>query len=696
MNILQILPELNVGGVETGTLDLSRELVKLGHKAVVVSNGGELVKELEACGAIHYRLPVQKKSIIAILRNASKLAEIIQKENIDIVHARSRAPAWAGYWAARKTGRIFITTCHGYYRKHFFSYVMGWGKRVIVLSNVIARHMIEDFGVPYERIRLIARSVDQNKFRYIGPDTKRKDEFNVGIIGRLTPIKGHLSFIKAMSKVSRAVPKLKIWIVGDAPANRMSYKEQIQVLVRRLGLWHYTEFLGNQRDIPAILANLDLLVMATNTQEAFGRVIIEAQAAGVPVVATRVGGVIDIIEDGVNGLLVSPDDPQQMSEAVLKIYKDQGLAKTIAESAYKKVKEKYNVDLMVKSTLEAYEDARKNFNILMIKFSSVGDVILSTAAIRAVRKKFPANYKISFLVGNESKEVLLGCPYIDELIVCDLKNKDKGIAGLWKLGRELARKNFDLVIDLQNNRASHILSALSMSLERYGYYNNKFGFLLNHSIVDKKPPVDPLTHQFEMLKLLDIKLEGQHLELWPSQKDEEYIEELLGATWASANQKFVGINLGASTRWLSKNWPIASIAKFCEELSKQEILVIITGTQNEVPLANQLMSTLKNIKIINTCGKTTINQLACLVKKCAVFVSADSAPLHIAASVATPFVALFGPTDPARHLPPAKNYALIKKDLSCSPCYKANCKKNKCMQSITVEEVLEAVNKLLK
>ena len=164
MNILQILPELNVGGVETGTLDLAKHLVKLGHKAVVVSNGGTLVKELESFGAIHYQLPVHKKSIITFFSMIARLAEIIKKEEIDIVHARSRMPAWVAFFAARRTNRMFITTCHGYYKKHPFSYVMGWAKRVISPSNVIARHMIDDFFVPQERIRLIPRSVDLEKF----------------------------------------------------------------------------------------------------------------------------------------------------------------------------------------------------------------------------------------------------------------------------------------------------------------------------------------------------------------------------------------------------------------------------------------------------------------------------------------------------------------------------------------------------
>lgn len=246
MNILQILPELNVGGVETGTVDLARYLVKYGHKAVVVSNGGALVKELEAIGAVHYKLPVHKKSVFAILKAVPKLVEIIKKENIDIVHARSRAPAWVAYLACRRTQAVFVTTCHGYYSRHFFSSVMGWSKRVIALSNVIARHMIDDFGLPHERIRIIPRSVDIEKFKYISPDSKRKGVFNVGIIGRITPLKGHLHFIKAMARVARVAPHLKIWIVGDAPSSKEAYKDQIQVLVRRLGLSHCTEFLGTQ------------------------------------------------------------------------------------------------------------------------------------------------------------------------------------------------------------------------------------------------------------------------------------------------------------------------------------------------------------------------------------------------------------------------------------------------------------------
>ena len=696
MKILQVVPELNVGGVETGTVELARHLVRLGHKAVVVSAGGALVAELEAAGALHYTLAVHKKSLISMIRLVPRLVEIIKKEEIDIVHARSRVPAWISYFACRRTKAVFVTTCHGYYRKHVFSYVMGWGKRVIALSNAIARHMIEDFGVPHERIRLVPRSVDLEKFKFTSPDKKRKKDFNVGIIARITPLKGHLFFIKAMAKVARVVPNLKIWIIGDAPATRQAYKEQVQVLTKRLGLWHCTEFLGTQRDIPEILSQLDMVVLATVTQEAFGRVIVEAQAAGVPVVATKVGGVVDIIDDKETGLLVPPADPQSMAEAVIKLFKDPGLCSTMAEKALKKARSLYNTALFVENTLKVYEEALSNFKILIIKFSSLGDVILSTAALRSIREKFPRrSYHISLLVGQESRDAVLRCPFIDELLVCDLKSRDKGLRGLLNLSEMLRKKNFDLVIDLQNNRKSHILSYLSGGRLRYGFDNGKLSFLLNHRIKNDIPLMLPVPHQFRVLSMLGIELGDARLALWPSKEDESYIEELLSTEWLSSSQKIIWINISASVKWLTKNWPAQNILKLCFELNRRDMRVVITGTDKDLKGAQFLVNSLKGGKIINACDRTTINQLASLIKKCSVYISADSSPLHIAAAVNTPVVALFGPTDPRRHMPPADKCVVIKKDMVCGPCYKEQCKQIKCMQAIKPEEVLEAVEKLL-
>lgn len=696
MNVLQIVPELNVGGVETGTLDMAKYLALGGHKAVVVSNGGDLVKELISYGAIHYQLPVHKKSILTILCMIPKLCRIIEREQIDIVHARSRVPAWIGYFAARRSKRVFITTCHGYYKDHFASRVMGWGKKVIAISNVVARHMIDDFMVPYERIALIPRSVDLEKFQFVRKKRQHQEAFNVGIIGRIVPLKGHLYFIQAMAKVLRVIPELKVWIIGDAPPSKEAYKEQVRVLVRRLGLAHCTEFLGNQRDIPFIIKNLDLLVLATVTQEAFGRVIIEAQASGIPVVATSVGGVVDIIEDAKNGLLVPPADSQAIADACVRIFRNPDLADSLIENAYKKVKEQYTTELMAEKTLKVYTDALVHYKVLVVKLSSVGDVILSTAALRAIKEKFGSRYHITLLVGEEAKEAVLRCPYIDELVVCDFKGKDKGMRNFVSLGANLRRKYFDMAVDLQNSRRSHVLTWLSGAVARFGYDNGKLSVFLNHRIKLPQAPIDPVTHQFKILDALGVELKDPRLELWPSEDDRRYISGFLGSHWVNANQKLVGINVSASKRWTSKMWPLHAMAQLCDYLGKQDIRVVITGKGENDAYARQLIEKAKGTKPINACGKTTLNQLYCLIQQCHVFISGDSAPLHIAAAAGTPFIALFGPTDPRRHLPPAKRFTVIQKKLPCTPCYKSDCTHKKCMEAITAEEVFEAVTALLQ
>ncbi|MDP6685550.1 MAG: glycosyltransferase, partial [Candidatus Omnitrophota bacterium] len=153
MNILQILPRLDVGGVETGTLDLTKELVKRGHNVIIVSSGGRLVKDIINQKARHIKLPVHEKSLWTVIKMVKKLRGIIKEEQVDIVHARSRVPGIIAFFATRKTNARFITTAHGYYSTHLLSRVMGWGRFVIVASSIIGRHMIEDFGVPRKRIK---------------------------------------------------------------------------------------------------------------------------------------------------------------------------------------------------------------------------------------------------------------------------------------------------------------------------------------------------------------------------------------------------------------------------------------------------------------------------------------------------------------------------------------------------------------
>ena len=694
MNILQVLPELKTGGVETGVVDLTKELVKKGHKSVVISAGGALVDDIKKAGGIHYELPVHEKNPITVIKMVSKICDVIEGEDIDIIHARSRVPAYAGFLAAYKKKIPFITTCHGYYSKHILSRVMSWGKLIIVASQVMAKHMIEDFAVPRHKIRLISRGVDLDKFKYTPPNQKKDTgEFTIGIIGRITPIKGHTDFIRAIAKVARIMPKIKVLVVGSAPAKKEKYEAELKTLVNRLSLSKYVSFLGNRADVPELLKKMDLLVLSTTAPEAFGRVIIEAQAAGVPVVSTKVGGVVDIIKHQRNGLLVASGDWSAMADAIVKVLKDRKLSADLAKQARTDVERNFSLEKMYKKTIRVYEEAKNNVNILVIKISAIGDIILSIPSLAAIRKHFPGA-KIVMLVGTKAREVISNCPYIDELVVFDEERQGR-LKKILEFSRILRRESFDIVIDLQNNRSSRLLGFFSMSPKRIGYKSKKFDFLLTNRVDGVKLQIPPVEHQFKLLRNLGIQGPPEKLHLFPLESDQHNIDKMLESEWLSEKQILVGINIGSSALWETKRWAVENFIKLCRKFSQKDIRVVVTGSKQDMPVVEKLISSLKS-KPINMVGKTTLMELACLIKRCKLFITGDSAPLHIACAMSTPCIALFGPTDPQRHRQPTSSTLVIHKKLDCSPCYKKFCNNIKCMQKISVEEVFETAVSMLK
>jgi len=324
-------------------------------------------------------------------------------------------------------------------------------------------------------------------------------------------------------------------------------------------------------------------------------------------------------------------------------------------------------------------------------------VILSVPSLRAIRAAYPrADLKV--LVGLQCREVLDGCPYISDRIVCDFKDKDKGLSGLWKLAGALQKECFDIVIDLQNNKKSHLLAFLSLAPQRYGYDNGKWSLLLNNRIRDDAPHLDPVEHQFRVLRLAGIKPSDKRLELWPSEYDRKQAEKFLLDNWVKPGQPVVGINVRASSRWPSKNWPPSYIAELCDRLARDfSARVVLTGTEEDAACVNKIAQVTRSKPIV-AAGKTSIMELAALVKRFRVYLTPDSAPLHVASAMRAPFVALFGPTTPARHLAPSENCKVLWKssEMKCSPCYSPACRrKQACLKKITVNEVLSAMGGFL-
>jgi lipopolysaccharide heptosyltransferase II len=694
MNILQIVPELRSGGVERGTVDFAKYLLMQNHGSFVVSAGGSLVADLESAGVKHITLPVHKKSLFSIMRQISALTRILRDEKIDLVHARSRVPAWIAFFACRRIGIPMVTTCHGVYSTHAFSRIMGWGKYVIVISHAVSRHMKESFGVPHHRIRLIHRGVNLKEFN-IDSDSKPPKEPQsaiIGIVGRVTPIKGHRVMLKAMARIARVHPDARLWVIGDSPRPR--YMDELKLMVRKLDLQNHVEFMGTRQDIPALMSRMSMLVAPAIGEEAFGRVLIEAGACGVPVIASRIGGIVDVIRHGTDGILVPAGDASALAENIIAYLKEPEYAARLAASLRRRVKEEFNDRVMFEKTIGVYRETLERKKILVIKLSALGDVILSTPSFRAVRQQYP-QARIVALVERAAYPALKACPYVDDVLSYEKFGKND-VRSILKLGRLLAREQFDISIDLQNNRLSHLMSYLSGAHTRVGYANKRLDLFLNRPVKDLRPVVGPVEHQFQLLDQLGIAHPDIRPELSADRVDEDAIKAFLRENWLGDNQTLVGINPGSSPLWKTKQWPQEAFVELCDALARQNIRVVITGTKDDLPIAEAIARQTRTRPII-AAGRTTVGELIALIRVCKVFVTSDSAPMHIATAVGTPVVAIFGPTDPRRHVAPGRSpISVIRKEVKCSPCYLKKCPIGLiCMRQILPDEVLERVVALL-
>lgn len=367
--ILQVLPALQSGGVERGTVEIARAIQQHGGRALVASTGGKMVHQLFRAGAEHITMPLASKNPFIIWRNAKKLATLIREQGVDIIHARSRAPAWSALLAARETGCKLVTTFHGTYNfhnkwKHKYNSVMVQGERIIAISNFIADHIRKNYEVDASKIRVIHRGVDLNLFT---PDLfshQRMDALikewrlpmDLPIIlfpGRITRWKGQEVFLRALA----ALPHRNFFAVllGD-DKKRTGYKTELEALITVLGLEENVRFADHTQYITEAYMLARVVVATSIEPEAFGRVVLEAQAMGKPVIATNHGGPQETVIHGETGLLVPPGDVEALTKAIDRtMHLDEAMQKQIADSARTQA-EKFSLDAMCEKTLAVYEE----------------------------------------------------------------------------------------------------------------------------------------------------------------------------------------------------------------------------------------------------------------------------------------------------------------------------------------------------
>ncbi|HEX5326316.1 MAG TPA: glycosyltransferase family 4 protein [Acetobacteraceae bacterium] len=368
--ILQVLPSLVTGGVERGTLEITEAVAAAGWTALVASAGGPLVAAIKRAGGRHIALPLDTRNPMAILRNAGRLARLITDAGADIVHARSRAPAWSAWLAARRTGAHFVTTYHGAYGedlplKRHYNAVMARGQIVIAASGFVAGLIGMRHGTDPARIRIIPRGVDPVVFDTTAVTAERRARLAASwalppgrpvimLPARLTGWKGQTVLLDAAARLS-ARGAIIVLVGSDQGRTRTSAALRQQAA--RLGIADRLRMPGHCSDMPAALSLADVVVHASTAPEAFGRVVIEAQAMGRPVIAADLGGPVETVEHGVTGWRVPPGDPAALAAAiehVLALPPAERIA--IGARARTAVLARCTTRAMQAATLEAYRE----------------------------------------------------------------------------------------------------------------------------------------------------------------------------------------------------------------------------------------------------------------------------------------------------------------------------------------------------
>ncbi len=372
--ILQVLPALVTGGVERGAIDVAKAATAAGWNSVVSSEGGHMARELERAGVLHLTLPLASKNPFVMRANVHRLLDVIETHRIDIVHARSRAPAWSARAAARRKGLPFVTTIHGTYSarnpiKRFYNSIMTKGDRVIAISQFIADHAEATYGVDPRRMVVVPRGLDLGRFDPAKVSAERMallahtwrlvDGVPVVLLpGRLTRWKGQMVLIEAMARLVKDMghDQLFCLLVGD-DQGRLGYRRQLDAAVRRHGLGSVVRLVGECRDMSACYMLADVVVSASTEPEAFGRVIAEAQAMGRPVIATDHGAARETVRVNESGWLVPPGDPAALAKALHDVLRlGPQKRQEMADAARRNIAERFTVERMCAQTLAVYTE----------------------------------------------------------------------------------------------------------------------------------------------------------------------------------------------------------------------------------------------------------------------------------------------------------------------------------------------------
>ncbi|WP_417497382.1 glycosyltransferase family 4 protein [Maricaulis sp.] len=375
MNVLQVIPQLDAGGAERTTLEVAEAVVAAGGRALVVSEGGRLEAELEAVGGELVRLPVASKNPWTVWRNARRIAAIGKADAIEIIHARSRAPAWSARWAAGQSGAHFITTYHGTYNgktglKRWYNAVMARGELVIANSQFIADHIRTRHPFAAGRIRVIPRGVDLDSFDPQQVEPQRVAALAAGwgldwptdrmialYPARLTGWKGQRETLTALGQLKAEGLEVPLTLMAGDAQGRETYLAELNALIARHGLDADVRIVGHCSDMPAAFAMADLALTPSVEPEAFGRTAAEAGAMHIPVIAADHGGAREVVVPGETGWRVEPGNPAALAAAIREAMTMTPARRSeMGERAAQHVRTQFSTRALQAATLRVYEE----------------------------------------------------------------------------------------------------------------------------------------------------------------------------------------------------------------------------------------------------------------------------------------------------------------------------------------------------
>ena len=376
IKVLQVIPKLGYGGAETGCYDIAHYLAEKDCGSFIATSSGELLKFVKKDKVKVFRLPVYSKNPILIIFNTIVLSILILINNIKIVHARSRAPAWACYLSCLITRRNFVTTFHGTYNfennlKKFYNSIMLRSKLTIAGSNFIFNHINENYSEYLNRkkkLRVIFRGINidyynQKNISILKQEKIKKEwelsqnKFTILMPGRLTYWKGQEKLIEALNILIEDYNNFNFQaVVLGSDQGRKVYKKKLIDLVQRYRLSQKIKFIDHCKEMPLAYSLADVVVSASIEPEAFGRVSVEAQAMGKPIIASDIGGSKETILKGKSGFLYKHDDPRQLAKALNTVIElDQDTLNSIGNEGRKNITKKFDVEAMCDSTLREYK-----------------------------------------------------------------------------------------------------------------------------------------------------------------------------------------------------------------------------------------------------------------------------------------------------------------------------------------------------